>query len=115
MKSSPEALVIACFTFVVAVLLGGWQQIHLLAATTGILPGGNGSLVAVLLAVAVDVPVALAAVGATRSAAATVTPWARALGQATLPLAGLIVLASVIYVIGSLTSGQGHGYFLPRM
>lgn len=114
MKSSPDAIAIAGFTFVVAVLIGGWQQIHMLAVASGLLPGDPGGAVAVLLALAVDVPVVLAAAGAVRAAAVATAAWVRAFGQATVPLAGLIVLASLIYVTGSF-AGSPHGFFYPRM
>ncbi|TCJ21916.1 hypothetical protein [Nocardioides jejuensis] len=114
MKMSPESIALACFTFVTVVLLGGWQQIAMLASSSGLLPEGYGNLHTVLIAVAVDLPVALAMAAATRVGSVAESSWGRAFAQATVPLGFLALLASIVFVLGTI-SGHSNGVFFPRL
>lgn len=115
MKMSPESIALACFTFVTVVLLGGWQQIAALVSTSGLLPGGYGDeLHVVLIAVVVDLPVALAMAAATRVGSVAESSWGRAFAQATVPLGFLALLASIVFVLGTI-SGHSNGVFFPRL
>ena len=102
MKTSPEAIALACFTFVVAVMLGGWQQIAMLAvgAVSRFSPVHGPTGDAVIVSVSVAVLVIVAAV-AGRSAGAVTTGWPKVLGDATVLLAGLVVLAAIALVLSS--------------
>ncbi|MDO7867936.1 hypothetical protein [Nocardioides jiangxiensis] len=102
MKTSPEAIALASFTFVVAVLLGGWQQIAMLAvglvSRFSPVHGPTGDALIVSLSVSV---LAIVAAVAARSAAAVTTGWVKVLGDATVLLAALVVLAAIALVLGS--------------
>lgn len=108
MKTSPEAIAIACFTFVVALLIGGWQQVALLVhgLLGGVLPNA-GRFDAVFASLVVLVTAVGASVLARNAAEATSQPWAGALGGAATLLALLIVLAAIAHMA---TAVLGRGY-----
>jgi peptidoglycan biosynthesis protein MviN/MurJ (putative lipid II flippase) len=102
MKTSPEAIALACFTLVFAILIGGWQQIAMLSVglVSRFSPVHGPTGDALIVAATVSVVVIVAAVAA-RTAGAVTTGWPKVLGDATVILAVLVVLAAVALVLGS--------------
>ena len=95
MNTSAEARVIASFTFIVALLLGGWGALDaLIAAPYSLLPEEFGSLVIALL------PFGATAV-AFQAARATEAVWARTLGGAAVMLGVLTSLGGVLYFLAN--------------
>lgn len=107
MKFSPEAIAIASFTFVVALLLGGWQQVALLVhgLLGTMVPGESRVVTSLLIGGAVTALAGGAAALAHASAAATSAPWARSLGEGTVLVAGLVIVASIVYAIAAIVGG----------
>jgi hypothetical protein len=96
MVTSPEARVIASFTFIVALLLGGWGTLdYLVTGSSSVLPDSElGRLVVAL------VPLVVTAV-AFQSTRAAGPAWARALGGAAVMLGGLASVGGVLYFLAN--------------
>lgn len=109
---SAEAKVIAAFTFVVALLLGGWAGVGGLAASFFMsphMPEMPNELFTVFTTGAV-IAVAVGTLFIVRSAAAaTETLWVRHLGEATALLSWLIVAAATFALLTGLLNGEGGG------
>ena len=109
MKTSPEAIALACFTTVAAIMLGGWSGIGMLVARLGgnVMPVGGTLVLGLIHAAAVAVPAIALGLAARSAAEATTTPWARTVGQAAVLLSGLVVLVAVLF---GLTAAISNGY-----
>ena len=96
MTTSPEARVIASFTFIVVLLLGAWNQLdYLVSGPDALLPEPEpGRFVIALM------PFAATAV-AFQAANAAEPAWARALGGAAVMLGVLASLGGVLYLVTS--------------
>lgn len=112
MKTSPEAIALACFTTLTAIMLGGWSSIGMLVARLGgnVMPVGGPFVLGLIHAAAVAVPAVALGLAAHSAAEATAAPWARTTGQAAVLLSGAIVLVSVLF---GLFSAAGGGYPVP--
>lgn len=108
---TPEARVIAAFTVAVALLLGAWHAAAtLMTSLVGGPFGGLGGLEAALVGALTVVALAGAALWTARGAvAAAPQPWVVHLGQATVVLAALLMIAAVVGVLGSAVN-SGYGY-----
>jgi hypothetical protein len=97
MSTSAEARVIASFTFIVALLFGGWSALDYLisVAPSGLLPEPEPGRFAVAL-----IPFAATAV-AFQAANAAEAAWARTLGGAAVMLGVLTSLGGVLYFLAS--------------
>lgn len=109
MKTSPEALAVACFTTLSAIMLGGWSGIGMLVARLGgnVMPVGGPVVLGLIHAAAVAVPGVVLGLAARSAAEATTVPWARTVGQAAVLLSGIVVLLSVLF---GLTAAMNMGY-----
>jgi hypothetical protein len=109
---SPEAKVIAAFTFVVALLFGGWAGVGGLAASffmNSYLPEMPNELFTVFTTGTV-IAVAVGTLFIARSAAAaTETLWVRHLGEATVLLSWLVIAAAIFALLTGLLNGEGGG------
>ena len=96
MNTSAEARVIASFTFLAALLLGGWSGLdYLIAGPSSPFPEQEiGGLLVALL------PFAATAV-AFQATRATAVAWARSLGGAAVMLGVLTCLGGVLYFLTS--------------
>lgn len=108
MKTTPEAIAVACFTLVVTLLLGGWQQVTVLTARLfGPYVPGMGGGVEVTGALVVAALAVGALVAALRVAGpGTGSGWAGHLAGATAILGSVVVLASIVSVLATLV-GNG--------
>jgi hypothetical protein len=110
---SAEAKVIAAFTFVAALLFGGWSSLTLLIArilSTGLVPEMQREVFSFLGLIAIA-GVTIVAIGIARAASrATTNEWARHLGGATVVLAAIVLVASVLSFLASLGGASPFGF-----
>lgn len=93
-----EARIVASFTFLASLVLGGWNQLAQLGRELlGTSMPESGPEIIVTLGILLVV--AAAAIVANREAQPTTAEWARHLAGATVILAGLIGVAGTIYLI----------------
>ena len=96
MQISPEARVIASFTFIVTLLLGAWGAIdHLITGPSAVLPDSELARLVIAL-----MPFAATAV-AFQAANTAEVAWARALGSAAVMLGVLTSVAGVLYFLAN--------------
>ena len=95
MQISAEARVVACFTFIVALLLGAWSALdHLLAGPYAPLPAEFAAMTVTVIPMAVTA----LAFQATRSLD---IPWARTMGGAAVLLGFLSSVGGVLYFLAN--------------
>jgi hypothetical protein len=97
---SAESKVLAAFTFVAALLFGGWNGVVLLAVRLlgNFIPGDRGAVAGMVVAALALGALLVARNGATASTAM----WAKQLGGATAILALLVIVASAAFVLGNI-------------
>lgn len=96
MDTTPEARVIASFTFIVALLLGMSGPLdHLLAGPSSPIPSTELARLVVALLPFVATAVAF------QAGKAAATAWARALGGAAVMLGGLTCLGGILYFLAN--------------
>jgi hypothetical protein len=107
---SAESKVIASFTFVVVMMLGGWQSVGMLVAQVfhgGLAPELSRTAFSLLVYLAIGAATLGALLLARAGAEVAEAVWARHLGHATVLLGSLVLLAAALGLISSLASGGG--------
>ncbi len=96
MNTSPDARIIAAFTFIAALMLGAWGALDsLLAGPSSVLPNSEVARFVIALTPFAATAVAFQATNATKVA------WARALGGAAVMLGVLDCLGGVLYLLAN--------------